>query len=130
MWHVDTAAAEAITIGVGILGTGGGGNPYLGKLHLQRLLRERAAPPTVVAPEEVLDDALIVTAGGMGVPTVTTEVLRYGLCMTVLGIPAPALLRTPAALAVVGPGAFGYAVDYRPLPGTFSIGINDRQAIN
>jgi DUF917 family protein len=54
---------------------------------------------------------------------VTTEVLRYGLRVTVLGIPAPALLRSQAALAVVGPGAFGYAVDYQPLPGMFGVGI-------
>jgi DUF917 family protein len=78
MWHVDTAAAEAIAVGAGILGTGGGGNPYLGKLHLQRLLREGAAPPTVVAPEEVPDDALIVTVGGMGAPTVGIERLARG----------------------------------------------------
>jgi len=56
--------------------------------------------------------------------SVTTEALRYGLCMTVLGIPAPALPRTPAALAVVGPAAFGYAADYRPLPGTFGGGTS------
>ncbi|HEU5432376.1 MAG TPA: hypothetical protein VFU81_11980 [Thermomicrobiales bacterium] len=37
-----------------------------------------------------------------------------------LGIPAPELLRTPAALAVIGPAAFGYAdVAYRPRPGRY-----------
>src|SRR5581483_11122389 len=51
---------------------------------------------------------------------VTTEVVRYGLRVDVLGVPAPALLRTPEALAVVGPAAFGYReVDYRPLPGVY-----------
>jgi DUF917 family protein len=50
---------------------------------------------------------------------VTTEVVRYGLRVAVLGIPAPALLKTPAALAVVGPRAFGYEVDYTPLPGRY-----------
>ena len=50
---------------------------------------------------------------------VTTEVVRYGLRVAVLGIPAPALLKTPAALAVVGPRAFGYEVDYAPLPGRY-----------
>ena len=51
---------------------------------------------------------------------VTTEVVRYGLRVAVLGIPAPASLRTPQALAVVGPAAFGYTdVTYRPLPGVY-----------
>jgi len=45
---------------------------------------------------------------------VTTELLRYGYRVAVLGFPAPQLLRTPEALAVVGPGAFGYDVAYRP----------------
>ena len=54
---------------------------------------------------------------------VTTELLRYGLRVAVLGIPAPIELTTPAALAVVGPAAFGYPdVTFRPLPGTFGAG--------
>ncbi len=37
-----------------------------------------------------------------------------------LGVPAPARLKTAEALAVVGPGAFGYPdVEYRPLPGVY-----------
>jgi DUF917 family protein len=51
---------------------------------------------------------------------ITTEILRYGLRVTVLGIPAPEMLKTPEALQVVGPEAFGYAdVPFIPLPGTF-----------
>ncbi|MDC3960965.1 DUF917 domain-containing protein [Polyangium jinanense] len=50
---------------------------------------------------------------------VTTEIARYGLRVLVLGIPAPRLLRTPEALRFVGPRAFGYDVDYRPLPGVY-----------
>lgn len=51
---------------------------------------------------------------------ITTEIVRYGLRVTVLGIPAPDLLKTPAALAYVGPAAFGYPdVPYAPLPGQF-----------
>ena len=51
---------------------------------------------------------------------ITTEILRYGLRVTVLGIPAPEMLKTPQALRVVGPEAFGYAgVPFIPMPGTF-----------
>jgi len=46
-----------------------------------------------------------------------TESLRYGLRVAVLALPAPKELKTPEALAVVGPRAFGYDVDFRPLPG-------------
>ena len=44
----------------------------------------------------------ILHAGGA---PLQTEDLRYGLRVSVLGIPAHPLLRTPEALAVVGPGA-------------------------
>ncbi len=51
---------------------------------------------------------------------ISTESLRYGLRIAVIGIPAPRLLTTPEALAVVGPAAFGYPeVMYRPLEGTY-----------
>ena len=46
---------------------------------------------------------------------ITTELLRYGQRVSVVGIRCHPLLSTPEALAVVGPGAFGYEVEYRPL---------------
>jgi hypothetical protein len=46
---------------------------------------------------------------------VTTDTLRYGQRVRVVGVPAPDLLTTPEALDVVGPGAFGYDLPYRPL---------------
>ncbi len=49
---------------------------------------------------------------------VGTEALRYGLRVAVLAMPAARELKTPAALATVGPAAFGYPdVVYQPLPG-------------
>ena len=54
----------------------------------------------------------------------TTELLRYGLRIAVLGIPAPGLLKTEKALRVIGPAAFGYPdVPYRPLAGRYGEGI-------
>jgi DUF917 family protein len=42
--------------------------------------------------------------------------LRYGQRVAILALPCHALMRTPAALAVVGPQAFGLdGVEYRPL---------------
>ena len=46
---------------------------------------------------------------------VTTELMRYGLRVAILGFPAPALWSTPEGLAVAGPRAFGYDTDYVPL---------------
>jgi DUF917 family protein len=46
---------------------------------------------------------------------VTTELLRYGQRVAVLAIPCHPMLATPAALEVVSPRAFGYAVDFEPL---------------
>ena len=77
MWTVDEAALERIAIGAGILGTGGGGNPYLGMLHA-RLLVAAHGPVAVVDPAEVPDDALVVSVGGMGAPTVSVERIMQG----------------------------------------------------
>lgn len=46
---------------------------------------------------------------------ITTGSLRYGQRVRVVGVPAPELLRTERALNVIGPGAFGYDIQYDPL---------------
>ena len=113
MWRIDEAAVERIATGAGILGTGGGGNPYLGKLHLLRLLREGATPPTVAAPDEVSDDALIVTVGGMGAPTVGLERPARGDEWTVALRTLETHLGRRADFLV--PGEIGGANSTRPL---------------
>lgn len=42
-----------------------------------------------------------------------TEAVRYGHRVTVVALPAPQLLTTPAGIAAVGPRAFGYDIDFR-----------------
>ena len=46
---------------------------------------------------------------------ITTELMRYGFRVTVLGFPAPSLWTTPQALEVAGPQAFGYDTEFLPL---------------
>jgi uncharacterized protein len=46
--------------------------------------------------------------------SIGTEVLRYGMRVSVLAFVADPKLTTPAGLAVVGPRAFGYDLEYRP----------------
>lgn len=48
---------------------------------------------------------------------VGTEMLRYGLRVAVIGMPAPREMKTAAALEVVGPAAFGYNIPFTPMPG-------------
>jgi DUF917 family protein len=71
-WTVTTDHLEHLAIGAGILGTGGGGNPYLGKLIARKFLEE-GRTIEVVTVDEVPDDALVCTVGGMGSPTVAFE---------------------------------------------------------
>ena len=59
-------------------------------------------------------DLITLVTSDEGEP-ITTELVRYGLRTDVLVIPCPDLLKTPRALEVVGPRAFGYDIDYRPL---------------
>ena len=56
----------------GLLGAGGGGDPYVGKLVAIGAVQE-CGPVTLLEPEEVPDDALIVPIAMMGAPTVLAE---------------------------------------------------------
>ena len=66
-----------LATGAAILGTGGGGDPYIGKLLAQQAIR-RNGPVTVVDPNEVPDDALVVPVAMMGAPTIMVEKLPQG----------------------------------------------------
>lgn len=55
---------------------------------------------------------------------ITTEGLRYGQRVRVLGISTPAMMRTPAALAAFGPSAFGLAAEFVPIE-TLTVGEDE-----
>lgn len=63
---------EDIALGAALLGAGGGGDPYIGKLVAIGAIRE-CGPVTLLDPEEIPDDALIVPIAMMGAPTVLSE---------------------------------------------------------
>jgi uncharacterized protein len=46
---------------------------------------------------------------------ITTEAMRYGFRVDVVGLPCHPRWRTPAGIALVGPRYFGYDQDYEPL---------------
>ncbi|CAN5616384.1 DUF917 domain-containing protein [soil metagenome] len=76
-WKLTREDVERIATGAGILGTGGGGNPYRGMVRaIQELEQGRSL--TVVRLDELPDDALIVPLGGMGAPTIGLEKIGRG----------------------------------------------------
>ena len=70
-------ALHDLAIGAAILGTGGGGNPYVGRLLAQQAIR-RHGPVEVVAVDEVPDNALAAFLAMMGAPTVMIEKIPRG----------------------------------------------------
>jgi hypothetical protein len=48
---------------------------------------------------------------------VGTETIRYGQRVTIIALPPPPVFATPEGLRFVGPRAFGYDLDYRPVFG-------------
>jgi uncharacterized protein len=76
-WDLTRQDVRRIATGAGILGTGGGGNPYRGMVRaLQELDQGRSL--TIVRLDELPDDALIVPLGGMGAPTIGLEKIGRG----------------------------------------------------
>lgn len=68
---------EDIAIGAAILGTGGGGDPYVGKLMAIDAIEEYG-PVTLIDPSEVPDDSFIIPTAMMGAPTVLIEKIPRG----------------------------------------------------
>lgn len=68
---------EDIATGAAVLGTGGGGDPYLGKLMAIQAVEEHG-PVRLISPDEVPDEALIMPLAMMGAPTVLVEKVPNG----------------------------------------------------
>ncbi len=75
--EVTDADLDAIEIGAAILGTGGGGNPYIGKLRCREQLKMGRKIP-VIPLAELPDEALVVSLGGIGAPVVGVEKIEEG----------------------------------------------------
>lgn len=63
--------------GAALLGTGGGGDPYIGLLLVSEEIR-RGGTVRLIGPEEVDDEALVVASAFMGAPTVVIEKIPNG----------------------------------------------------
>ncbi len=69
---------EDLAIGAAVLGTGGGGDPYIGKLMAIQVL-DKGKEITLVDPNDIPDDAFIMTSAFMGTPITIIEKLPSGL---------------------------------------------------
>ena len=74
---IDISDMKNIALGGAFLGTGGGGDPYIGRLMAEEAIA-RNGPVQVLDVEDMDDDALIIPVCMMGAPTVMLEKLPRG----------------------------------------------------
>jgi DUF917 family protein len=77
MREIGIAPLDDIARGAGILGSGGGGDPYIGRLLAQQAI-QAYGPVTVVDIAEVPADATVAAVSTMGAPTVSIERIPAG----------------------------------------------------
>ncbi|MDA1099229.1 MAG: DUF917 domain-containing protein [Proteobacteria bacterium] len=63
---------DDIALGATFLGTGGGGDPYIATLMTRRAIAANG-PVTMLSLDELADDALVMSCGNLGAPTVAIE---------------------------------------------------------
>ena len=63
---------ECLAVGAWILGTGGGGSPYLGLLNMRRLYAE-GHKVELMSPLDLADDDLVAVVSNMGAPLIGQE---------------------------------------------------------
>jgi DUF917 family protein len=76
-WILDPALLPALSRGATLLGTGGGGDPYIGRLMVEAAIAEHG-PVTVLDVDELDPDAFVISTAMMGAPTVMVEKIPRG----------------------------------------------------
>jgi uncharacterized protein len=98
--------------GAAVLGTGGGGDPHVGRLLAEAALREHGPVP-LVDVDEVGDDAVVLPVAMMGAPTVMVEKLpsadQVGTAVQAL---ARYLGRTPTHIACIEAGGVNSTIPF------------------
>lgn len=74
---IDVTALEDLALGATVLGTGGGGDPYIGKLMALEAL-QRHGPVPLVGVADLPRDGLVLPVAMMGAPTVLVEKIPHG----------------------------------------------------
>lgn len=75
-WELTAADLPDLARGATLLGTGGGGDPYVGQLMVSNALGNRSI--TVLDPGELADDLVVIPTAQMGAPTVVVEKMPAG----------------------------------------------------
>jgi hypothetical protein len=72
MREVTAEDIESLAVGAWILGTGGGGSPYLGLLNMRRLYAE-GRRVRLMSPDALADDDAVAVVSNQGAPLVGQE---------------------------------------------------------
>ena len=74
---LQEADLHPLSIGAALLGTGGGGNPYIGMIRAREILR-KGAQVRILPLDALPDDAQIGTVGSIGSPSIGVEKISEG----------------------------------------------------
>ncbi|MFV0248566.1 MAG: DUF917 domain-containing protein [Tenacibaculum sp.] len=77
MRKINTNNIDSIALGSTILGTGGGGDPYIGKLLAKQAI-EKYGSVSLISPDELKDQALVLPIAAFGAPMILIEKLFSG----------------------------------------------------
>jgi len=76
-WLLGPDDLPALALGATLLGTGGGGDPLIGRLLVEEAMRAHG-PVTILDPDELDDEMLVIPTAQMGAPTVVLERIPAG----------------------------------------------------
>lgn len=75
--RIDADAIEDLAVGSAVLGTGGGGDPHIGKIIAAQAIDEHGAVD-LVDPDTLQDDDVVIMVSMAGAPTVSSEKIPNG----------------------------------------------------
>jgi len=76
-WRLQKEDVKCLAEGAAFLGTGGGGDPYIGRLIVEQAIEEYGSPE-ILHPSEISDELQVCSIAGFGAPTVQMEKLIHG----------------------------------------------------
>ena len=75
-WQITRDDLSDLARGATLLGTGGGGDPYIGQMLVEQVLGDGVI--TILDPDEIADDLFVIPTAQMGAPTVMVEKIPAG----------------------------------------------------
>ncbi len=106
---VERRTLEGFTRGQAAFVAHGGDSELTIRFQNENLLAVRDGEVVAMVPD------LVCVLDAESAEPITTDGLRYGQRVVVVGISTPAMMRTPQALATFGPRCFGLDHDFVPV---------------